>query len=342
MTQFRISKFEFRKGPAAVLAITLALTAIGMPLAAKAQSAGKIPRIGFLYFGSRSSALEMGRYDAFVKGLRERGYVSGQSVIIEERFADGDAARLPDLVAELLQFKVDAIVATGSPVYNALRQATSTLPIVITVSADPVGEGLAASLARPGGNITGLSDAGSDVFPKQIELLKACVPKLDRITLLWNSTNSYHPKMMRRIRAVAQDIGMQVTAEEAHTSDDIQRSFATMARTHASAVVLLPDTFFVQELRQISLLTLRDRLPSIAGIRQYAELGGLMTYGQNITDNFRRAATYVDKILKGANPGDLPIEQPTTYELALNLRTAKTLGLTIPQTVLLRADEVIR
>ena len=323
-----------------LLLTTLAVGILAAPLAT-AQQPGKVPRIGFLYFGSRQSAGETGRYDAFMNGLRDLGYAQGQSVLVEERFADGQSGRVPALVADLLQRKVDAIVARGSPVYNALRQATSTMPIVITVSADPVGEGLAASLARPGGNITGLSDAGADVFPKQLELLTTCVPKLARLGLLWNATNSYHPKMLRRIEAVAHDVGITVTAEEAHTADDIQRNFATMARAHTTAVVLLPDTFFVQQLRQISLATLQHRLPSIAGIRQYAELGGLMAYGENITDNFRRAATYVDKILKGAKPGELPIEQPTTYELVLNLTTAKALGLTIPQSVLIRADEVI-
>jgi putative ABC transport system substrate-binding protein len=322
------------------LVVTLAVFAA--PLVAEAQQSGNVPRVGFLYFGSRQSALETGRYDAFVKGMRELGYVQGKTVIFEERFADSKSELLPDLVTELLRLKMDIIVATGSPVYNALRRATTTMPIVITVSADPVGEGLAASLARPGGNITGLSDAGSDVFPKQIELLTTCVPKLTRITPLWNSTNSYHPKMMRRIQAVAQEVGLKVTAEEAHTPDDIQRRFVSMARDRTSAVLLLPDTFFVQQLKQISLLTLQHRIPSIAGIRQYAELGGLMTYGQNITDNFRRAATYVDKILKGAKPADLPVEQPTKFELVVNLKTAKALGLTIPQSILVRADEVIQ
>ncbi len=309
---------------------------------AAAQQPGKVPRIGFLYFGSRQSAVETGRYDAFRQGLRELDYVQGKNIVIEERFAAGHSERIPDMVAELMRLKVDAIVATGSPVYNVLRQATTTIPIVITVSADPVGEGLAASLARPGGNITGLSDAGAEVFPKQIELLTTCVPKLARLALLWNSTNSYHPKMVRRIAAVAHDVGITITAEEAHTAEDIGESFATMARAHINALVLLPDTFFVQQLRQISLATLQHRLPSIAGIRQYAELGGLMTYGQNITDNFHRAATYVDKILKGAKPADIPIEQPTQFELVVNLRTAKALGLTIPQSVLIRADEVLQ
>lgn len=342
MRQFRIAKFESPISSFALYVVLLTSSLLSAPVAADAQQAGKVPRIGFLYFGSRQSAFETGRYEAFVKGMRELGYVQGMNVVVEERFADGKSESLPDVVAELVRLKVDVIVATGSPVYNALRQVTTAVPIVITVSADPVGEGLAASLARPGGNITGLSDAGSDVFPKQIELLTTCVPKLARIALLWNSTNSYHPKMLRRIEDFAHDNGIKVAAEEAHTSDGIQRSLTTMARVHNGAVVLLPDTFFVQQLRQISVATLQHRLPSIAGIRQYAELGGLMTYGQNITDNFRRAAAYVDKILKGAMPADLPIEQPTTFELAINLKAAKALGLTIPQSVLVRADEVIR
>ncbi len=334
MTQFRIS-------PASVLALTLGLSILQAPLAA-AQELAKVPRVGFLYFGSRQSAMETGRYNAFVKGMRDLGYVQGKNLVIEDRFADGNPERLPGLVAELLGLRVDGIVATGSPVYSALREATATIPIVITVSADPIGEGLAASLARPGGNITGLSDASSDLFSKQVELLMTSMPKLARITLVWNSTNSSHPALRRQIQAVGRAVGIEVTDIEAHTTDDIQRSFAAMAHTRTGAVVLLPDTFFAQQLRQIAQLTLKHRLPSIGWIRQYSEDGGLMAYGEDVTDNFRRAAVYVDKILKGTKPGDLPIEQPTKFELVVNLKTAKALGLTIPQSVLVRADEVIQ
>ena len=331
-----------RKSGLALLLALLAGGPLGLPRATEAQAAEKVPRIGFLYFGSRQSAVGTGRYETFMKGLRELGYVPGRSVLVEERFADGTAERLPALVADLVGLRVDAIVATGSPTYSALRQATTTIPIIITVSADPVGEGLATSLARPGRNVTGLSTAGSDVFPKQIELLMACVPELARVTLLWNATNSSHPALRKQLQAVAQTVGIRVAEVEAHTPEDIQRSFPTMARGRTGAVVFLSDTFFVQQRRQVADLALTHRLPSISEVREYAEVGGFMAYGQNVTDNFRHAATYVDKILKGAKPGDLPIGQPTTFELVVNLKTAKALGLTIPQSVLIRADEVIQ
>jgi putative ABC transport system substrate-binding protein len=320
---------------------TLAGGLLAAPLAAEAQQAGSVQRIGFLYFGSRESALDTGRYAAFVEGMRELGYVAGKNVVVEERFADGKPERLPDLVAEVLRFKPDVIVATGTPVYSALRQATATVAVVITVTADPVGEGFAVSLARPGRNITGLSTAGSDIFPKQIELLVACIPKLARITALWNSANPSHPARLREIQVVARNVGIDVIGMEARAADGIQRRFASIGRAQTGAVVILPDGFFVQQLRQLTQLALKHRLPSIAEVRQYAELGGFMTYGQNITDTFRRAAHYVDKILKGAKPGDLPIEQPTKFELLVNLKTAKALGLTIPPSLLQRADQVI-
>jgi putative ABC transport system substrate-binding protein len=238
---------------------TLAGGLLAAPVAAEAQQAGSVQRIGFRYFGSRESALDTGRYAAFVEGMRELGYVAGKNVLVEERFADGKPERLPDLVAEVLRFKPDVIVATGTPVYSALRQATATVPVVITVTADPVGEGFALSLARPGRNITGLSTAGSDIFPKQIELLVACIPKLARITALWNSANPSHPARLREIQVVARNVGIDVIGMEARTADGIQRRFASIGRAQTGAVVVLPDGFIVQQLRQLVQLALKHR-----------------------------------------------------------------------------------
>ena len=315
---------------------------LAMPLAAFAQQQDKIWRIGFFYFGTRQSSLDTGRYNAFVQGMRELGYVAGKNVIIETRFGDGKIDRLPSLAAELLRSNVDVIVATGSPTYSALRFATTSIPIVVTVTTDPVIEGLAASLARPGGNFTGLTDTAADLGAKQLELLKATVPQLSRLGVLLNPDNVSHPTQMKRVMLPAQKIGVQVVLAEAGTVADIEPGFAALAQERANAVVLFGDTFFVQQLQQIAQAALKYRMPSIYLIHDYARAGGLMSYGADVVDNFRSAATYVDKILKGAKPGELPFEQPARYLLAINLKTAKALGLTIPQPLLLRADEVIQ
>jgi len=315
---------------------------LAMPLAAFAQQQDKIWRIGFFYFGTRQSSLDTGRYNAFVQGMRELGYVAGKNVIIETRFGDGKIDRLPSLAAELLRSNVDVIVATGSPTYSALRFATTSIPIVVTVTTDPVIEGLAASLARPGGNFTGLTDTAADLGAKQLELLKATVPQLSRLGVLLNPDNVSHPTQMKRVMLPAQKIGVQVVLAEAGTVADIEPGFAALAQERANAVVLFGDTFFVQQLQQIAQAALKYRMPSIYLIHDYARAGGLMSYGADVVDNFRSAATYVDKILKGAKPDELPFEQPARYLLAINLKTAKALGLTIPQPLLLRADEGIQ
>ena len=283
----------------------------------------------------------MGRYDAFIRGMHELGYIEGKNLTIEARFADSETSRLPDLASELVRLNVDAIIATGTPTFRALQKATTTIPVVITASADPVGEGFAKSLARPGGNFTGLSTSNADVFPKQIELLMTVVPKLTRIAVLGNPTNDAHAGRLKNIQNIAQKVGIKVMPVDARTIDEVERGIAAMAHEHAGAFIFLPDTFFVQQMQQIARLALKHRLPSIFATRQYAEAGGLMTYGQNITDNFYRAATYLDKIFKGAKPGELPIEQPTKYELVLNAGTAKAIGLKIPNTILMRTDQVI-
>jgi putative ABC transport system substrate-binding protein len=323
------------------LLVAFGLGALAEALPALAQQKGRIWRIGFFYYASRQSAIETGRYKLFVQGMRELGYTEGKDFVIEARYADGVRERLPGLAAELVQAKLEVIVATGTPVYQALQKATKTIPVIITTSPDPIRDGFAASLARPGGNFTGLSSSNADAIAKHVELMKTAVPKLSRIAVLMNPKNAGSFPQLKSLQAAAQKTGLQVLPVEASTPDDIERGFVTMVKERAGAVIFPGDSFFLQQVKQIAELAVKHRLPSIYVTREYPEADGLMSYGQNITENFRRAATYVDKILKGAKPGDLPIEQPTIFELIVNLKTAKAIGLTIPQELMLRADRVI-
>jgi putative ABC transport system substrate-binding protein len=323
------------------LALTLALVLLACLPAIEAQQARKVARVGFLYFGSRQPGPGAERHAAFLEGLRELGYVEGKDLIVEARFAESKPERLPDLVEELQRLKVDAIVATGSPVYRVLQRMTTTLPIVVTVTADPVLEGLAASVARPGGNFTGLTDTAADLSLKQLELLKGTLPRLSRVGVLLNPDNVSHPAQVTRLVLAGQKIGVQVVLAEASTVAQIEPGFGFLARERAHAVILFGDTFFAQQVREIARGALKHRLPSVFILREYAEAGGLMSYGAPIIDNFRRAATYVDKIIKGGTPAQLPFEQPTKYGLVINMKTAKALGLTIPPSVLQRADRVV-
>jgi len=322
--------------------IALGGGALAVPRGSLAQPQPKGARIGFLYFGSRQSALDAGRYDAFVQGMRELGYVEGTNLVIEARFADGKNERLPALAAELVRLKLDVIVATGTGASRALQRATTTIPGVLTVTSDPVGDGFATSMARPGGNITGLSIGAADLGPKLLELLKAAVPKVSRVAVLLQPENPAHPLRLKRIMAAAQKAGIQIVLAEAGTVPEIEREFAMMTNQRANGAIVFPDAFFLQEARIIAAQALKYRLPSISTNYEYSKAGGLMTYGPNLVDNFRRAATYVDKILKGAKPGELPFEEPTRYHLAINRKTAMALGLTIPQALLGQADEVIQ
>jgi putative ABC transport system substrate-binding protein len=314
---------------------------LAVPLRSLAQQAGKVWRIGFLYFGSRQSAVETGRYAAFLRGMRERGYLEGKNFMVEARYADGKAERLPALASELLQSKVDLIVTTGTPANHAARKATVTVPIVMTLAIDPVGEGLAASLARPGGNVTGLSIVSLELSQKHVEILKTMVPALSRVAVLRNSSNPGHPAQIKAVESVAQVLGVRVLAFDGRSADDIETSFTGMARANLQAVLVLGDTFFSQQFRQIAALALKHALPSLYVNPQFADAGGLIGYGPDIEDNFRRAAAYVDRILKGAKPGELPIEQPNKFDFVINLKTARALGLTVPPVLLLRADRVI-
>jgi len=321
----------------------LALLSLGAtPLSSLAQQQGKIWRIGFLAARSRSTSSNPDAYyDAFVQGMRELGYVEGKNLGIEWRFADGKSERLPALAAELVRMKVELIATHGTPGTQAAQRATSTIPIVFASANDPVASGFAASLARPGGNITGLSLISVDVSQKHLELLKTLVPRMSRVAVLVNPGNSSLSAILKSVQAAAQQFGVKVLQVDARTPEEIEHGFAAMRRERADAVIILNDSFFIGQRRQITGLVARNRLPSMFPFREDVEAGGLISYGQNLADHFRRAATYVDKVLKGAKPSELPIEQPTKIHLAINRKAAKGLGITVPQELLLRADEVI-
>lgn len=270
------------------------------------------------------------------------GWLEGQNIVTEYRFADGQFDRLPDLAAELVRRKVDVIVAGPTPAALAAKNATATIPIVMFNAGDPVGVGLVASLARPGGNVTGLSWAvETEIFPKSLELLKMALPKARRVAVLSNPDNRSHALVVGSLKAAAPPLGLELHFVTARGPNDFDAAFETMAKQRAAAVLIVADSSFLLHRAQLANLTAKHRLPSMHGIRQMVEAGGLMSYAPNAQDQVRRAATYVDKILKGAKPADLPVEQPTKFEVIINLQTAKTLGLTMPQSLLVRADHVI-
>jgi putative tryptophan/tyrosine transport system substrate-binding protein len=318
------------------LTLALALGIFTAPLAAGAQSERKIPHIGYLANPSGPTV------DAFRQGLRELGYVEGQNIILEYRWAEGRIDQFPALAAQLVQLKVDLIVVSSTPAALAAKQATATIPIVMTVGADPVGSGLVASLRRPGGNVTGLSNLAEDLIAKLVELLKAAIPRVSRVAVLANPRNQVHPTFLRGVDAAARALNVQLFPMKARDPAEFDGAFSAMVRERVGALIVLPDPTFVSARKEIVDLAAKKRLPAIYGFREFADAGGLMAYGVNLADNFRRAARYVDKILKGAKPADLPVEQPTRFELVINLKTARALGLTIPQSVLARADHVIQ
>ena len=312
------------------------------PLAVDAQQAGKVPRVGVLFAGSRSDPAFQRAVDAFQQGLVELGYVEGQSIAIEYREAQGKYERLPDLAAELVRLKVDVIVGATVPTIQAARQATKTIPIVMTLIADPVATGLVANVARPAGNITGLSTMAPDLMGKQLELLREVLPKASRVAVLWNPANPSNALQLREAQDAARALGVRLQPLEVRDPTEFEKAFAAMTRERAGALLVLSDSTLLTQRERIADLAAKSRLPAVSGMRAHAEAGGLIAYGANIFDIWRRAATYVDKILKGAKPGDLPVEQPTKFELVINLKTAKALGLTIPQALLIRADEIIQ
>ena len=318
----------------------LALGTLSAPLPAEAQATGKVARIGVLSQGSPTSGEHI--REAFRQGLRDLGYVEGQNIVIEYRYAEGKAERLPDLAAELLRLKVDVIVSGGTLAPLAAKHATRTVPIVLAAAGDPVGTGLVASLAKPGGNVTGLSNLSADLTAKRLQLLKEVVPGITRVAILWNAANPIAALIMRETEAAARTLGLQVQSLEVRGPDDFESALPAAISGDAGALFVVDDPLvFIARLR-IADFAARNRLPMTAIYREFAQAGGLMTFGANLADLYRRAAIYVDKILKGAKPAELPVEQPTKFALIINLKTAKALGLTVPQSVLVRADEIIQ
>jgi len=312
---------------------------LAAPLAAEAQQAGKVWRVGYL--SSSSAERERARVAAFQQGLRELGYLEGKSIFIEQRYAGGDFERLPELAAELARLKVDVLVVAGAPAAHAAKKASSVIPIVMTAVADPVGMGLVASLARPGGSITGLSDFNTGVVVKRLELLREVVPSVSRVVVLLNPMNPSNPPQLKLTQAVAATLAVTLLTFEAKRADEIDRAFLAMKTERPGGLIVIGDPMLGSHAKRIVELSTRNRLPAIYWNREFPEGGGLMSYGTYFDDLWRQAATYVDKILKGAKPADLPVEQPTKFDLVINLKTAKALGLAIPQTLLQRADQVI-
>jgi putative tryptophan/tyrosine transport system substrate-binding protein len=322
-------------------ASTVGLGILAAPLAAEAQPAGKVWRIGFL--GPPPSA--GGLVQAFQEGLRDLGYVEGRNIGVEYRYTDvplqGNPDRMAQLAGELVRLKPDVLVVSITEAALAAKNATNTIPIVMANAADPVAAGLVASLARPGGNVTGLSRLAPELIGKNLELLKETVPTAIRVAILSNPTDPLHPELVRSAKQAAGSLGVQLNVVEAGAPRELEGAFSTMVREGMSALLVPPDGMFYLNRTRIADLALRNRLPSMFGSSENAKAGALMEYAPSSLDNYRRAATYVDKILKGAKPADLPVEQPTKFELVVNLRTAKALGLTIPPSILVRADQVI-
>jgi putative ABC transport system substrate-binding protein len=334
-----------RRRPAAargLVALVLAAGLLAAPGVALAEQPGKVWRVGFLAARQVDTLEGDAMFAPFPGALRELGYVEGRNLVIELRSAGGRYERLPELAADLVRLKVDVIVAAGAPAVAAAQKATGTIPIVMGTTGDPVGSGFVKSLARPGGNITGLSDLVGDLGAKYLDLLQGVTPRLALVAVLTHPGNRSHAAIPGSVEAAARPAGTRVLALHARSLEEIEVAFAAMTRAGAAGVIVASDPLFNQHAREIAALAARNRLPAISGYRQYVHAGGLMNYGTDFADNFRRAAVYVDKILRGARPADLPVEQPTRFELAVNLRAARALGLAVPESLLLRAAEVIR
>jgi putative ABC transport system substrate-binding protein len=319
----------------------LATAGVGLvsaPAVARARQAGKIHRIGFL---SLQSGLTF-TTEAFRLGLRELGYVEGRNVIIEYRWAAQKEERLPELAADLVRIKVEVIVTSAAPPIEAAKRATSTIPIVMAAAADPVGSGFVASLARPGGNVTGLTALSTDLAGKRLQLARELVPKATRVAVLAYHGTSATRLFLEQMRAAAQQLGAQLVVQEVHEDGDLPGAFATMQRERAESLIVQVSPFSADNAKRIIELAAQHRLPAMYDVRGFVDAGGLVSYGPSLPEMFRRAAFYVDRILKGAKPADLPVEQPTTFELVINLKTAKALGLTLPPSLLGRADQVIQ
>ena len=327
-----IDRRTFLAGTGAVL--------LAAPFAAQAQQGEKVWRLGVLSPGLSPCGPSV-RFEAFRRGLRELGYIEGQNIAIEWRFAEGKDDQLPDLAAELVRLQVDVILTINTPATRAAKNATTTIPIVFTAVADSAAAKVVASLARPGGNLTGLTTLVAETSGKRLELLKEALPKVSRAPVLWNSSSEGAGFVFEALQAASRQLGVQLQDVGVRGPTEIERAFETATRGRAGALLVIDDQVITSHLRRILDLAGKRRLPVVSLYRDFVESGGFLSYGPSATDSFRRAAIYVDKILKGAKPADLPIEQPTKFELVINLRTAKVLGLTIPPSLLGRADEVI-
>lgn len=334
-----------RPGRRGLVPLLVVLTLVSAPGRVDAQPAGKMARVGLVVTGALDAPETAPTVRAFREGLRERGYVEGSNLAVEYRAADGRTERFPALAADLAALGVDVIVVPNTLAARAARQATSSIPIVAFAMGDPVGDGLVASLARPGGNLTGLTFLGPELTHKRLALLKETIPRASRVAALW------HPgafgertttDMKAGTAAAARTLGLELRFVPVRSAGDLGRAFASIASERADAVLVFPSPLLFNERRRLAELAAKHRLPLMGNAREFAEVGGLVTYGASLTDLMHRATGYVDRILKGARPADLPIEQPTTFELVVNLRTARALGLAIPQAVLLRADQAVR
>ena len=323
------------------LVIALGAGALTAPFSSFAQQQGKVWRVGFLASRARPVPVDFGLYGEFLRGMRELNYIEDKNLIIEWRFSEGRAELLPIFAAELVRLKVDVIVVPSTPAASAAQKATASIPIVFVTLSDPVGSGFIKSLARPGGNITGLTNMALEITPKHLDMLRGVIPKLASVAVLMNADNSISIEILKTIQGGAQKAGIRILPVEVRNSRNIESAFPMMSREHAGAMIIVQDPLFTQEIRQVAELAAKYRLPAIGALREYAEHGILMSYGPNFSDIFRRAATHVDKIFKGTKPADLPVEQPTKFELFINGKTAKSLSLKIPQSLLIMADKVI-
>lgn len=323
------------------LLAALGASALAAPLRSFAQAQVKVWRVGFLAPRKVVDVDADVYYGRFRPAMRALGYIEGENLIIEWRFSGDAIERLPDLAKEFVDLKVDVIVAAASPSTSAAQKATTTIPIVMANGGDPVGQGFVKSLSHPGGNITGNSSMSSEFGPKHLEMLLGVAPKISRVTVLVFPASSGHARILKEVETAAQKRNIRIRSAAASTPGEVDKAFVSMAKEKSQAFIVAQHPLFNRQARQIAELALKYRLPSIAGIREYAEAGGLISYGANAADGFRWAATYVDKILKGAKPADLPVEQPTKFDLFINRKTAKALGLTIPPSLLVSADKVI-
>jgi putative tryptophan/tyrosine transport system substrate-binding protein len=312
---------------------------LAAPFPAEAQG---LPKVGYLSIGSASDPRRVALLSAFQQGLRDLGYVEGKSILVEVRFDEGNYDRLPDLAAELARLKVDIILAYATPAARAAQKATKAIPVVMSAVVDPVRTGLVASLGRPGANITGLSLMAPELIGKQMQLLKELAPRVSRVAVVWNPANASNIPQLREAQVTAPALGLRLQPLEARGPDDIDRAFAAMMSERADGLIVVVEGVFIDNRIRIARLAEKARVPAVYGLREHTEAGGLMFYGASPAALNRRAASFVDRILKGAKPAEMPIEQPTAFELVINLKSAKALGLTIPQSLLLRADQVIQ